>query len=55
MIKHIPVIAGAPEAPAYLAPGAGAAPLSLARWRLIDWFVKGGVGVSVYEPAEAAA
>lgn len=55
IIKHIPVIAGAAGAPTYLAPGDGAGPLELARWRLSDWFVKGGVGVSVYEPLEAAA
>lgn len=50
IIKHIPVITGASDAPTYLRPGEGAARMSLSRWRLTDWFVKGGVGVSVYGP-----
>jgi riboflavin biosynthesis pyrimidine reductase len=50
IIKTIPVIAGAPEAPAYLRGG-----LPLSRWKLVDLFAKGGVGVSIYRPAEAAA
>jgi riboflavin-specific deaminase-like protein len=50
IIKHIPVIAGSPEAPTYLRAGEGAAPLALSRWRLIDWFVKSGVAISIYEP-----
>jgi 5-amino-6-(5-phosphoribosylamino)uracil reductase/2,5-diamino-6-(ribosylamino)-4(3H)-pyrimidinone 5'-phosphate reductase len=55
VIKHIPVIAGAADAPTYLRPADGAASLSLSRWRLTDLFIKSGVGVSVYQPfAEAA-
>ena len=54
IIKHIPVIAGAAEAPTYLRPPQGGGPLALSRWRLADWFVKGGVAVSVYEPLEAS-
>jgi 5-amino-6-(5-phosphoribosylamino)uracil reductase/2,5-diamino-6-(ribosylamino)-4(3H)-pyrimidinone 5'-phosphate reductase len=51
IIKHIPVIAGAPDAPTYL----GGATLPLSRWSLREWFMEGGVGVSIYEPAEAEA
>lgn len=55
VIKHIPVICGAPGAPTFLSSDT-AASLSLSRWRLDDWFVKSGVGVSVYRPlAQAAA
>jgi riboflavin-specific deaminase-like protein len=50
IIKHIPVIAGSAEAPTYLGSGGGAAPLALSRWRLVDWFVKSGVAISIYEP-----
>jgi 5-amino-6-(5-phosphoribosylamino)uracil reductase/2,5-diamino-6-(ribosylamino)-4(3H)-pyrimidinone 5'-phosphate reductase len=55
IIKHIPVISGAIEAPTYLRPVNGASRLSLSRWRLADMFVKSGVGVSVYTPLSAAA
>lgn len=56
IIKHIPVISGALDAPTYLQAGDDASTLSLSRWRLDDMFVKSGVGVSVYRPlAEAAA
>lgn len=51
IIKHIPVIAGAPDAPTYLR-AEGRSRLSLSRWQLTDWFVKGGVGVSIYRPLE---
>jgi len=49
IIKHIPVISGDPEAPTYLTltPRAGLN-LGVSRWRMDDWFVKGGIGVSVY-------
>ncbi len=50
IIKHIPVIAGSPEAPTYL----NGKTLPLSRWALREWFVKGGVGVSIYGAAEAA-
>lgn len=49
IIKHIPVIAGAPDAPTYL----NGATMSLSRWRLDDWFIKGGIGVSIYRPADS--
>lgn len=55
IIKHIPVISGATEAPSYLRPMNGASRLSLSRWRLADLFVKSGVGVSIYTPLAAAA
>jgi riboflavin-specific deaminase-like protein len=55
VVKHIPVISGAADAPTYLgAPGDGAA-LSLSRWRLTELFAKDGVGVCVYQPLAAAA
>jgi 5-amino-6-(5-phosphoribosylamino)uracil reductase/2,5-diamino-6-(ribosylamino)-4(3H)-pyrimidinone 5'-phosphate reductase len=49
IIKHIPIISGDPEAPTYLtlAPRPGLN-LGISRWRMDDWFVKGGIGVSVY-------
>lgn len=49
IIKHIPVISGDPEAPTYLtlAPRAGL-DLGVSRWRMDEWFVKGGIGVSIY-------
>ena len=55
IIKHIPVISGALEAPTYLRPVNGTSRLSLSRWRLDDMFVKSGVGVSVYRPLATAA
>lgn len=55
VIKHIPVISGSADAPTFLRAEAGASPLSLSRWRLTDWFVKSGVGVSIYRPLQAAA
>ena len=55
IIKHIPVMSGALDAPTYLGPDDGREGLALSRWRLIDLFVKGGVGVSVYQPLAAAA
>ncbi len=55
IIKHIPIISGDPEAPTYLtlAPRPGG-PLGVSRWKLDDWFVKGGIGVSIYSRAAAA-
>lgn len=50
IIKHIPVISGAGDAPTFLQAGSQGSDLRLSRWRVIDWFVKGGVGVSIYEP-----
>lgn len=55
VIKHIPVICGALEAPSYLRPVSGTSRLCLSRWRLEDMFVKSGVGVSVYGPLATAA
>lgn len=49
IIKHIPVIAGAPDAPTYL----NGASMGLSRWRLEDWFIKGGIGVSIYRPLDS--
>ncbi|MDB5426959.1 MAG: bifunctional deaminase-reductase domain protein [Phenylobacterium sp.] len=49
IIKHIPIISGDPDAPTYLTltprPGLN---LGISRWRMDDWFVKGGIGVSIY-------
>ena len=49
IIKHIPIISGDPEAPTYLTltprPGLN---LGVSRWRMDEWFVKGGIGVSIY-------
>ena len=47
IIKHIPIISGDPEAPTYLTQDPRPA-MGVSRWRLEDWFVKGGIGVSVY-------
>ncbi len=55
IIKHIPVITGAADAPTYLRAEEGHAPLSLSRWRLTELFVKSGVGVSIYRPLKLAA
>jgi len=49
IVKHIPIITGDPEAPTYLTTPPGPGPnLALSRWRMAEWFVKGGIGVSVY-------
>jgi 5-amino-6-(5-phosphoribosylamino)uracil reductase/2,5-diamino-6-(ribosylamino)-4(3H)-pyrimidinone 5'-phosphate reductase len=49
IIKHIPIISGDPDAPTYLTltprPGLN---LGVSRWRMDEWFVKGGIGVSIY-------
>ncbi|WP_372784739.1 RibD family protein [Phenylobacterium sp.] len=49
IIKHIPIISGDPDAPTYLtlAPRPGHT-MGISRWRMDEWFVKGGIGVSVY-------
>ncbi|WP_309606094.1 dihydrofolate reductase family protein [Phenylobacterium sp.] len=49
VIKHIAVISGDPDAPTFLTPTPwpGFEP-SLSRWRMIEWFAKGGIGISVY-------
>jgi len=55
VIKHIPVISGAPDAPTYLHTDRSGSPLGLSRWRLTDLFMKSGVGVSIYLPLADAA
>jgi len=55
IIKHIPIISGALEAPSYLSADQSSSALSLSRWELTDLFMKSGVGVSVYQPRVAAA
>ena len=50
IIKHIPVLTGAPDAPTYLGDGEGQARVNLSRWVLEDLFVKSGVPVSIYTP-----
>jgi 5-amino-6-(5-phosphoribosylamino)uracil reductase/2,5-diamino-6-(ribosylamino)-4(3H)-pyrimidinone 5'-phosphate reductase len=52
VIKHIPVIAGAPDAPIYLRADRGEPPLSLSRWRLVDVLALSGVAVTIYEPGD---
>ena len=49
VIKHIPIISGDPDAPTYLTPTPrpGFEP-RLSRWRMTEWFAKGGIGISVY-------
>ncbi len=47
IIKHIPVIAGRADAPGFLASTNGSH-VPMSRWRLDEWFEKGGVAVSVY-------
>jgi 5-amino-6-(5-phosphoribosylamino)uracil reductase/2,5-diamino-6-(ribosylamino)-4(3H)-pyrimidinone 5'-phosphate reductase len=49
IIKHIPIISGDPDAPTYLTltPRVGLN-LGISRWRMDEWFVKGGIGVSIY-------
>lgn len=55
VIKHIPVISGALDAPTYLRADRDPSTLALSRWRLTDLFMKSGVGVSIYHPLAAAA
>jgi riboflavin-specific deaminase-like protein len=55
IIKHIPVISGAMDAPTYLHADQTPSALTLSRWLLTDMFVKSGVGVSVYQPHASAA
>ncbi|HEV7240178.1 MAG TPA: dihydrofolate reductase family protein [Thermoanaerobaculia bacterium] len=52
VIKHIPVISGALDAPTYLSSCDGRSSLELTRWRLTDLFIKSGVGISIYLPLE---
>ena len=54
IIKQIPVIAGAEDAPTYLRADKGRPALSLSRWRLDDLFALGGVAISIYSPLQAA-
>ena len=54
IIKQIPVIAGAEDAPTYLRADKGRSALSLSRWRLDDLFALGGVAISIYSPLQAA-
>ena len=50
IIKHIPVISGDGDAPSYLQAGLDGSDAPLSRWAVKDWFMIGGVGVSIYEP-----
>ncbi len=54
IIKQIPVIAGAEDAPTYLRADHGGPALSLSRWRLDDLFALSGVAISIYSPFPAA-
>ncbi|MDP1600397.1 dihydrofolate reductase family protein [Phenylobacterium sp.] len=55
IIKQIPIIAGAEDAPTYLRASPSGPALSLSRWRLEELFVLSGVAISIYSPFEAAA
>ncbi len=55
IIKHLPVICGAADAPSLLPSGPGALPLPLSRWQLVDWFVMSGVAISVHCPLRPVA
>lgn len=48
VIKHIPIIAGNADAPGYLRTPGSSDPLRLSRWRIEDWRIIGGVGISTY-------
>lgn len=54
IIKHIPVITGALDAPTYLGATNGRSLLALSRWRLVELFAMSGVAVSIYEPGAAS-
>lgn len=49
IIKHIPVVSGALEAPSYLEAYKGAPAVPRSKWKLIDLFAKSGVAVTIYE------
>jgi riboflavin-specific deaminase-like protein len=55
IIKHIPVISGALQAPNYLRAEGSQSVLALSRWRITEWFVVGGIGISIYRPAQSPA
>ncbi|CAN5206435.1 2,5-diamino-6-(ribosylamino)-4(3H)-pyrimidinone 5'-phosphate reductase [soil metagenome] len=55
IIKQIPVIAGAEDAPPYLRADKAGPPLSLSRWRLDELFALSGVAISIYSPFQAAS
>lgn len=55
VIKHIPVISGSVDAPAFLVQGPDGAQVPLSRWQVVDWRLIGGVGVSIYEPQKGAS
>jgi riboflavin-specific deaminase-like protein len=48
IIKHIPILCGRSDAPVFLESGPTRGSISLSKWRVHDWFVKGGIGVSIY-------
>lgn len=50
VIKHIPVVSGSLDAPAFFAAAPAAPAVELSRWQVVDWRLIGGVGVSIYEP-----
>ena len=54
VIKHIPIITGATDAATYLARDGAAPPVPFSRWRVAEWVMIGGVGVSIYERGETA-
>ena len=52
VIKHIPIVTGATEAATYLARNADGPDIPFSRWRVVDWRLIGGIGVSIYERSE---
>lgn len=54
IIKHIPVISGALDAPGFLRADNEHSQLSLSRWRIEQWFVKDGVGISIYSAIDGS-
>lgn len=54
IIKQIPVISGACDAPTYLQPTDPDTRLGLSRWKLEDLFALSGVAVSVFTPLASA-
>ena len=55
IIKQIPVISGAEDAPIYLRPAKAGDHLKLSRWRLEELFALSGVAVAIYGPLETAS
>jgi riboflavin-specific deaminase-like protein len=55
IIKHIPVMSGTLDAPNFLSAGKRGSNMSLSRWQIEEWFIKSGVGISIYRPLRQLA